>query len=161
MAQAYWVAYRFCWPIVAHVTILKGVLSFKVSHLHGDETLPRTPLHFDLLIELGHAGITNIKWESKNEMNSGSFRKIKSSWKWSLVVFTIACSLHFRQKNITWSVICKKNFTYSYEKEWSGWVKQHTLNETFGFLERTLVSKKKKRNQSWENANAIRKERLH
>ena len=36
------------------------------------------------------------------------------------------------------------NFTYSYEKEWSGWVKQHTLNETFGFFERTLVSGKKK-----------------
>ena len=36
------------------------------------------------------------------------------------------------------------NFTYSNEKEWSGWVKQHTLNETFGFLERTLVSEKNK-----------------
>ena len=48
-------------PIVGHVTILKGVLSFEVSHLHGDEKLPRTPPHFDLLIELGHAGITNIK----------------------------------------------------------------------------------------------------
>ena len=36
------------------------------------------------------------------------------------------------------------NFTYSNEKEWSGWVKQHTLNETFSFFERTLVSEKKK-----------------
>ena len=36
------------------------------------------------------------------------------------------------------------NFTYSNEKEWSGRVKQHALNETFGFLERTLVSENKK-----------------
>ena len=54
-----------------------------------------------------------------------------------------------QKKNITWFIsplnwICKKNFTYSYEKEWSCWVKQHTLNETFGFLERTLVNKNKK-----------------
>ena len=68
-----------------------------------EHLIPRTPPHFDLLIELGHAGITNIKWDSKNEMNSGSFRKIKSSWKWSLVVFTLACSLYFRQKQ-------KKNY---------------------------------------------------
>ena len=100
---------------------------------------------------MASAGITNIKWESKNEMNSGSFSKIKSSWKWSLVVFTLACALYFRKnkKNITWFIsplnwICKKNFTYSYEKEWSCWVKQHTLNETFGFLERTLENKNKK-----------------
>ena len=84
--------------IVGHVTILKGILSFEISHLHGDETLPRTPPHFDLLTELGHAGITNIEWESKNEMNSGSFTKLKSSWKWSLVVFTLACALYFRKK---------------------------------------------------------------
>ena len=54
-----------------------------------------------------------------------------------------------KETNIRWfisplSSICKKNFTYSYEKEWSGWVKQHALNETFGFLERTLVSEKQK-----------------
>lgn len=53
-----------------------------------------------------------------------------------------------KETNIRWfitplSSICKKNFTYSYEKEWSGWVKQHALNETFGFLERTLVRNKK------------------
>ena len=113
---------------------------------NGDGTLPRSPPHFDLMIELGHAGFTNIKRESKNEMNSGSFSKIKSSWKWSLVLFTLACSLYFSQKQKnknTWFISSLKNFTYSNEKEWSGWVKQHTLNETFSFLERTLVSEKK------------------
>ena len=44
-----------------------------------EHLIPRTPPHFDLLIELGQAGITNIKRESKNEMNSGSFTKLKSS----------------------------------------------------------------------------------